>query len=415
MAELGETTEPKQLVQGEPSAIRTSAQTLTEYGATFIEIGNGFRRLDAGGWQGEAGDAFRQRFATEPLRWIKAGDAFQDAARTMQDYCSTLEWGQAQAGEAIHEYEAGQRATERARTEYERTPTPPGTPFDDPGEPQRQAARDRLRRARDQVDDAGHRAASAMKAAQQDAPEKPTFLDEIGAALSGAVETVGDVPGNLVHYAVDGFGNAVDAAGTTAAGVVGGAGAVAEGALDLVGFDDAAATVQQSADARSHSLLDGTNRAAEGVREAADDAAGALGAEDPPGYGDYLPDTSPQPVIVKSEKYPDSAQHIEEAQAGFISRGRDPIEETDPKPSDVTIDKENVDINRREALRGIPTRGSENLDRDEYPPAMFAEGGEGSSVKFIPASDNRGSGASMNAQIRAQELGRGEQVRILVE
>jgi len=40
------------------------------------------------------------------------------------------------------------------------------------------------------------------------------------------------------------------------------------------------------------------------------------------------------------------------------------------------------------------------LDRDEYPPAMFKEGGPGSSVRLINSSDNRGSGACIGAQCR---------------
>lgn len=49
-------------------------------------------------------------------------------------------------------------------------------------------------------------------------------------------------------------------------------------------------------------------------------------------------------------------------------------------------------------------------DLDEYPPAMFKEGGvraDGtkSSVRAIPSSDNRGSGASMGNQLRGQPEG----------
>ena len=44
-------------------------------------------------------------------------------------------------------------------------------------------------------------------------------------------------------------------------------------------------------------------------------------------------------------------------------------------------------------LAPIPSIRVPGLDRDEYPPAMFAEGGKGASVRAIPPSDNRGSGA----------------------
>lgn len=413
MTELGESADPKQLVPGEPGDVRASAEKLVRLGDRLLEIGGGFKRLDAGGWEGEAGDAFRQRFEQEPMRWIKGGEAFHLAAGTLNDFVGVLEWGQTQAREAIEEYEAGQRATERARQDFQRGP---GTgSFSDPGEAQRENARAILDRAREQVEQAGHRAASAMREAEQDAPEKPTLLDEIGEFLSEAAETVGDVPGNLVHYGLDGVGNAVDAAGTTIAGVVDGVGNVVGGGLDLVGLDDAGCSVEESTEAASNTVSAKTNELADDIREGADRIAGSLGAEDPPAYGDNAPDASPQPVIVKSEKYPESAEHIEEAQSGVISHGPDPQRRGEPLPSDLTIDKENADINRRESLRGIPTRGGDYLDRDEYPPAMFREGGEGSSVKYIDASDNRGAGSSMNAQIRTQGLGKDDHVRILVE
>jgi hypothetical protein len=37
---------------------------------------------------------------------------------------------------------------------------------------------------------------------------------------------------------------------------------------------------------------------------------------------------------------------------------------------------------------------------DEYPPAMFSEGGSGASVRAIDPADNMGAGASMGNQLR---------------
>ena len=47
-------------------------------------------------------------------------------------------------------------------------------------------------------------------------------------------------------------------------------------------------------------------------------------------------------------------------------------------------------------FRGTKTK--QGKDRDEYPPAMFKEGGEGASVRHIDSSDNRGSGKCMGLQ-----------------
>ncbi len=117
----------------------------------------------------------------------------------------------------------------------------------------------------------------------------------------------------------------------------------------------------------------------------AEDAA-LLGAED-----------SVNDVIVSRSMYPESAQHIEDAQAAG-------------QPSELTIDRSGAAARRAQALRGYPTQSG--LDRDEYPGAMFQEGGKGSSVRYISSSDNRGSGASIGSQ--CGNLGDGAIVRILI-
>jgi hypothetical protein len=54
--------------------------------------------------------------------------------------------------------------------------------------------------------------------------------------------------------------------------------------------------------------------------------------------------------------------------------------------------------NRSESLRGIPTK--KGYDRDEYPPAMSDEGGEGAGVRYILSSENRSAGGMMSGQLR---------------
>ena len=67
--------------------------------------------------------------------------------------------------------------------------------------------------------------------------------------------------------------------------------------------------------------------------------------------------------------------------------------------------------NRRQSLKGIPTK--KNLDRDEYPPAMFDEGGTGASVRYVSPSDNRGAGSCIGNQCTT--LPDGTKVKIVVE
>ncbi len=72
------------------------------------------------------------------------------------------------------------------------------------------------------------------------------------------------------------------------------------------------------------------------------------------------------------------------------------------RPAIVTVDRGNAVQQRAASLRGIPT--IRNLDRDEYPPAVFKEGGSGASVRHIPFSDNRGSGAVLGNQLKAYRM-----------
>jgi hypothetical protein len=74
----------------------------------------------------------------------------------------------------------------------------------------------------------------------------------------------------------------------------------------------------------------------------------------------------------------------------------------------LSIDRAGASARRAEALKG--TRTASGLDRDEYPPAMFREGGAGSSVRLISPSDNRGAGACIGAQCRG--LRDGERIKI---
>ena len=89
-------------------------------------------------------------------------------------------------------------------------------------------------------------------------------------------------------------------------------------------------------------------------------------------------------VVIDSEKYPESAEHIKSA----INQGQ---------PAILTLNRPMADENRKLSLAGIPERSY--ADRDEYPPASFSEGGEGAHVAYINSSDNRGSGSSFRWQL----------------
>ena len=113
----------------------------------------------------------------------------------------------------------------------------------------------------------------------------------------------------------------------------------------------------------------------------------SIGVLDP----DWLPTDTPAPagshdyeLMFPADRYPETGSHI----AAAIGRG---------SSATCTIDRQGADRNRDLSLRGIPTR--KGLDRDEWPMAMCAEGGEGASIAYISPSDNRGAGSWVSNQL----------------
>lgn len=83
--------------------------------------------------------------------------------------------------------------------------------------------------------------------------------------------------------------------------------------------------------------------------------------------------------------YPEAAKHADDA----VDLGL---------PRALEIFRKGAETNRKASLRGISRK--KGYDRDEYPPAMFKEGGNGASIRHISPKDNRGAGACISAQCR---------------
>lgn len=105
--------------------------------------------------------------------------------------------------------------------------------------------------------------------------------------------------------------------------------------------------------------------------------------------------TQPAPVVTTApaaqvtltfslSRYPNVADHVRDAQAAGESKV-------------CTIDRPHADSHRKESLAGIATRPG--MDRDEYPPAMCAEGGRGADVRLVPSAENRSSGSWMRGRL----------------
>jgi RHS repeat-associated protein len=100
---------------------------------------------------------------------------------------------------------------------------------------------------------------------------------------------------------------------------------------------------------------------------------------------------------ISKKEYPETAKHIADA----IKKNKTDI---------VEIARDGAKKNRKESLKGIPTKIG--FDRDEWPMAMFKEGGSGASIRYINPSDNRGAGSSIGSAL--SDLPNGTVIKIVV-
>ncbi len=205
MTDLGSTSDPRELVPGSVSSLADLVWQLRGYGDALVAAGDGLARIDTEeGWRGAAADSFRDSYHTQPRRWREAGDAFAATAAALDRYTSTLSWAQARGADAIELYALGDRQTAQARSTHDAltaghavmTGATVAPPFYDRGEATREAARELLQHARDQLRDAGEREGREVAAALDLAPEEPTFWETLGSAA-------GDAGTWLLHGAQD--------------------------------------------------------------------------------------------------------------------------------------------------------------------------------------------------------------------
>ncbi|MFG3066689.1 putative T7SS-secreted protein [[Kitasatospora] papulosa] len=187
--QLGRTEEADELIHGRPEKISAAVKNLRDFQKAFDLVGGGMKKLDSGHWKGEAADAFRAKFQTLPTDWLRAADAFEDAAKALETFAGVVTSAQAKAGEAIALYKEGKQDYETAAAAFKEKaqaynavrntdhPLPhPGT-FSDPGAAKRRHAQEILQRARRARDDAGEAAKGAITAAMAHAPKEPTGMD----------------------------------------------------------------------------------------------------------------------------------------------------------------------------------------------------------------------------------------------
>ncbi|MGV9713113.1 HNH endonuclease signature motif containing protein [Gordonia sp. NPDC003424] len=208
MAELGGTNDPKELVPGDPGAIDQNAVAIGGRGNSMALAGLSLRGINTGDyWTGDGAEAFRDVFTEEPVKWLRAADAFINTGRTLGQYAGVLRWAQDEAKTAIDTYNEAQRATARATEDYNRAvdsanatnsanaaagdPTRVTVPpFSDPGVEGRAHAHSILNHARQQLTEAGDTAAGNVRSQVEHAPEEPKrrsgiwdYVKEVGGGI----------------------------------------------------------------------------------------------------------------------------------------------------------------------------------------------------------------------------------------
>ncbi|MFD4814988.1 putative T7SS-secreted protein, partial [Streptomyces sp. NPDC058418] len=115
---LGQTDQANELIHGKPAAIRESAGHMKDFFAAFDRVGQGMKKLDSAHWKGESAEAFREKYAMHPIKWLRAADACEAAGQALVTYAEAVTWAQGQAQEAIDLYRKGKEASAKAADGY---------------------------------------------------------------------------------------------------------------------------------------------------------------------------------------------------------------------------------------------------------------------------------------------------------
>ncbi|MEU5643307.1 putative T7SS-secreted protein [Streptomyces milbemycinicus] len=219
--QLGESEDPKKLIHGSSSKLRSTAGHLTDFKTAFNSVGKGLQGLSSQSLKGKAADAFRESVSVEPRKWFTAADACEKASGALERFAGTVEWAQGQAQEAIRRYKKGKKASEDARSAHNdkvsaynkaadaynalpadkrdpsSLPDKPGA-FHDPGAAEMKAAQELLAEARRQRNEAHGVAKTAVEAARDAAPKKPSYAQRVGDGLEGLNLDAGHFLGGVV-------------------------------------------------------------------------------------------------------------------------------------------------------------------------------------------------------------------------
>ncbi|MFD5714858.1 putative T7SS-secreted protein [Streptomyces pharetrae] len=230
--DLGQTEDKTKLIYGSPDRLRSTAQKLRGFQKAFDDAGSGLKGLDSSELKGEAAEALRKAVSTQPPKWFKGADACEKAAGALEAFATTVAWAQGRAQTAIDKWKEGVKASEEAADAHRKKvddynkavdrynaqpadqrdpatlPPRPAATFDDPGKKLMQEAQDILAEAREQRNTAAETARSAVRAARDLAPEKPSYTEQLGDGFQ-ELQIMGDHVGGGVIKGTAGLVNFV--------------------------------------------------------------------------------------------------------------------------------------------------------------------------------------------------------------
>ncbi|MER6409674.1 putative T7SS-secreted protein [Streptomyces humidus] len=220
--DLGQTEDRTKLIYGSADKLNATATKLRAFRTAFDDAGEGLRGLDSSRLEGETAEALRTAVGTQPPRWFTGADACEKAAAALEAFASTVTWAQGQAQTSIDKWKKGVKASEDAADAHRKKvddynaavdrynaqpadkrdpaslPPRPAATFDDPGRQLMQEAQDILAEARKQRNSAAETASSAVRAARDLAPKKPSYAEQLGDGVQ-ELQIMGDhVGGGIV-------------------------------------------------------------------------------------------------------------------------------------------------------------------------------------------------------------------------
>ncbi|MEU4599651.1 putative T7SS-secreted protein [Nocardia sp. NPDC023988] len=180
--ELGETTDPKELIRGEPAKIREVAEQLGQIGTAIDQTGDALRKIDVSDWTGDASTAFHEEFAKQPKLWWDGADAMGKAKGALDAWVHEVEAAQTKAAEAIAKWQAADNEERDRKNEWNAKSDEDrkDKSLTDTWTAMRDEARSILNAARTQRDNAANTAVTAITAATETAPQEPPFLSRWG-------------------------------------------------------------------------------------------------------------------------------------------------------------------------------------------------------------------------------------------